>query len=118
MIKDTPHCEEEHHHPDRVACVKRTLPDEDLLYDLAELYKIFGDSTRVRILYTLFSEELCVCEIAELLGMTLSAISHQLRILRTSKLVTARKDGRTVYYRLSDDHVRRILDQGMEHVKE
>ena len=86
--------------------------------DLAELYKMFGDSTRVKILYVLFDAELCVCDIAALLGMTVSAISHQLRLLRAAKLVDFRREGKTVFYRLADDHVRTILGMGMEHILE
>ena len=89
------------------------------LYDLAELFKIFGDSTRVKILYALLEvEELCVCDIASLMDVTQSAVSHQLRVLKSSKLVKFRKEGKTVYYSLADDHVCRILSQGMEHICE
>ena len=98
--------------------MRAALPPEDALIDLAELYKTFGDSTRIKILYALFESELCVCGIAGLLGMTLSAISHQLRILRAAKLVDYRREGRTLYYFLADDHVRTILGQGMEHIGE
>ena len=87
-------------------------------YDLAELFKVFGDSTRIKILYALFEAELCVCDIAQLLGLTQSAVSHQLRILKTNRLVKPRKDGKTVFYSLSDDHVRKIIAQGMDHIKE
>lgn len=118
MIKDSPHCASRHTHTETLAAVERCMPEEDLLYDLSELYKIFGDSTRVRILYALFEAELCVCDIAQLLGMTLSAISHQLRILRQAKLVSYRREGKTVFYALADDHVRHILGQGMEHLCE
>ena len=95
-----------------------TMPDEELLYDLADLFKIFGDSTRIKILYALLRSELCVCDIADLLGLTQSAISHQLRVLRSSKLVKFRRDGKTLYYSLADEHVCRIISQGMEHVEE
>ena len=105
-------------HEDIVSKVNETMPDEDILYDLAELFKIFGDSTRIKILYVLFESEMCVCDIADLLGMTQSAISHQLRALKQSKLVKYRREGKTVFYSLSDGHVRTILDQGMEHVAE
>ena len=91
---------------------------EEILYDLAELFKLFGDSTRIKILYVLFESEMCVCDIAQLLGMTQSAISHQLRALKQSKLVKYRREGKTVFYSLADGHVRTILDQGMEHVAE
>ena len=94
------------------------MPEEETLYDLAELFKVFGDSTRIKILYALFESELCVGDMAQILGMTQTAISHQLRVLRSSKLVKGRKEGKTVFYSLADDHVRTILDQGMEHVDE
>ena len=96
-----------------VEAVRRQMPDED---DLAELYKVFGDSTRVKILYVLFGAELCVYDIARLLGMTQSAVSHQLRILKNNKLVKFRREGKTVFYGLDDDHVRSILQLGMEHL--
>jgi len=94
------------------------MPADDRLYDLADLYKVFGDSTRIKIMYTLFETELCVCDIAALLGMSMSAISHQLRVLKQSKLVKFRKEGRSVLYSLADDHVKTILGQGMEHILE
>jgi len=94
------------------------MPDETVLYDLAELYKLFGDSTRIKILYCLFEDEMCVCDIADVLGMTSSAISHQLRLLKRSKLVSFRRDGKTVYYSLADEHVRTIIGMGMEHILE
>lgn len=94
------------------------LPDDDDLYDLAELFKVFGDSTRIRILFVLFESEMCVCDIAQLLNMTQSAISHQLRILKQSQLVKSRRDGKSVFYSLADDHVCRIINQGFEHIKE
>ena len=105
-------------HTDAVEHVRAQLPRDETLYDLAELFKIFGDSTRVKILYALLESELCVCDIADLLGMTQSAISHQLRVLRSSKLVKFRRDGKTLYYSLADEHVCRILNQGMEHIEE
>jgi len=105
-------------HPDLISSVNADMPDEELLYDLAELYKVFGDSTRIKILYVLFEAELCVCDIAELLGMTQSAISHQLRVLKQSKLVKFRREGKTMYYSLADDHVRTIIGMGMEHLCE
>ena len=86
--------------------------------DLSELFRVFGDSTRIRILYALHESELCVCDLASLLGMTLSAISHQLRILRVANLVESRREGKTVFYRLADDHVHTVLGQGMEHILE
>ena len=95
-----------------------TAMDEEELYDLADLFKIFGDSTRLGILYTLVDGERCVCEIAERLGMTLSAISHQLRTLKQARLVKARREGKTVFYSLDDDHVSGILQAGMTHIQE
>lgn len=91
---------------------------EEELYDLAELFKVFGDSTRIRILYALFERDICVYDIAQELGMTQSAISHQLRILKNSKLVKSRREGKQVIYTLADDHVRTIIDQGWEHIIE
>ena len=111
-------CDDTCPHPDILSRVQRAIPDEDTLYDLTELFRIFGDSTRVRILYVLFESEMCVCDIAELLGMTQSAISHQLRALKNARLVKARREGKTVFYALADDHVKTIIDQGLEHVLE
>ena len=111
-------CEETEVHEDAVEQVRSQLPQDEVLYDLAELFKIFGDSTRIKILYVLNESEMCVCDIARLLGMTQSAISHQLRSLKQSKLVKARREGKTVFYSLADDHVHTILSQGMEHVAE
>lgn len=96
----------------------KCMPSEEELYDLAELFKVFGDTTRIRILYELFGGELCVTDIADHLSMTQSAISHQLRVLKSSRLVRARRDGKTVYYALDDDHVRSIIEKGVEHVLE
>ena len=115
---DVERCEFIHAHEEIVDKVNQNMPAEELLYDLAELYKIFGDSTRIKILYVLFESEMCVCDIAQLLNMTQSAISHQLRILKQSQLVKNRRDGKTVFYSLADGHVRIILDQGMEHIIE
>ena len=100
-------------HEEAVAAVRKQMPDEDDLYDLAELYKVFGDSTRIKILYVLFAAELCVYDIAQLLGMTQSAVSHQLRILKNNKLVKFRREGKTVFYALDDDQRRSILKRGM-----
>ena len=105
-------------HEDLLKIVNETLPEETELYDLAELFKVFGDSTRIRILYVLSQSEMCVCDIAQMLRMTQSAISHQLAVLKKSKLVKYRREGKTVFYSLSDGHVRTIIDQGMEHVSE
>ncbi len=105
-------------HEHTVEQVLRGMPDDETLYDLAELFKVFGDTTRVRILYALFEAELCVCDMAQLLGLTQSAVSHQLRVLKGARLVKPRKDGKTVFYSLADDHVRKIIAQGMDHVTE
>lgn len=111
-------CEEKFVHNEIVQQVNQDLPADEILYDLAELFKVFGDSTRIKILYALFEAEMCVCDIALLLGLSQSAISHQLRVLKSAKLVKYRREGKTVFYSLADDHVRRIIDQGMEHVLE
>lgn len=106
-------------HPDAVERVKASLPADEILYDLAELFKIFGDSTRVKILYALLEEqELCVYDIAALMDVTQSAVSHQLRVLKNSKLVKFRREGKSVLYSLADEHVTGILSQGMEHIQE
>lgn len=93
-------------------------PDDEILYDLAELFKVFGDSTRIKILYALSESELCVGDIAQLLKLSQSSVSHQLRILKDSKLVRFRREGKIVFYALDDDHVRNIINMGMEHVEE
>ena len=111
-------CEENQVHQDILQKVQSDLPNDEVLYDLAELFKVFGDSTRIKILYALFEAEMCVCDIAQLLNMNQSAISHQLRVLKQSQLVKYRREGKTVFYSLADDHVRTILGQGMEHVAE
>ncbi len=111
-------CDYIHLHEDIIHAVNQAMPEEEILYDLAELFKIFGDSTRIKILYALFESEMCVCDIAQLLNMTQSAISHQLRALKQSKLVKYRREGKTVFYALADSHVRTIIDQGMEHISE
>ncbi len=108
----------EHNHDGILERVRRDLPTDELLSDLSDLFKIFGDTTRCKILFALFESEMCVCAIAELLGMTQSAISHQLRILKDADLVGKRRDGKTIYYFLSDDHVRTIIAQGFEHLIE
>ena len=94
------------------------MPDEIELYNLAELFKVFGDSTRIRILYVLFEAEVCVCDLASALNMNQSAISHQLKILKQNKLVKARREGKSVFYSLADDHVRMIIAKGQEHIEE
>lgn len=116
--KDIDCCESKEIHHDLLKKVKEQLPKEEQLYDLAELFKVFGDSTRIRILFVLFESEVCVCDLADTLKMTASAISHQLKILKTNKLVKSRRDGKTVFYSLADEHVRTIVSQGMEHILE
>ena len=105
-------------HEDVVDAVNNKMPEEDELYDLAEIFKVFGDSTRIKILYVLFESEMCVCDIAQLLNMNQSAISHQLRILKQNRLVKSRREGKAVFYSLADGHVRTIINQGMEHIQE
>lgn len=111
-------CEISEIHEELLEKVRSALPEEDKLYDLAELFKVFGDSTRIRILFVLFEADVCVCDLAEALNMSPSAISHQLKILKNSKLVKSRREGKSVFYSLADDHVRTIVGQGMEHVEE
>ena len=111
-------CDFIHAHEEIVEKVRGKIPGEDTLYDLTELFRIFADSTRIRILYVLLESEMCVCDIAVLLGMTQSAISHQLRALKNARLVKSRREGKTVFYFLTDDHVKTIIDQGLEHVSE
>lgn len=111
-------CEVSEVHEELLEKVRRGLPDEEKLFDLAELFKVFGDSTRIRILFALSEADVCVCDLAEALTMTASAISHQLRILKNSRLVKSRREGKSVFYSLADDHVRTIVSQGMEHVEE
>ena len=105
-------------HEDLLKIVNETLPEETELYDLAELFKVFGDSTRIRILFVLFEAEVCVCDLAKVLNMTQSAISHQLRILKQNKLVKNRREGKSIFYSLADDHVRTIINQGRDHIEE
>lgn len=105
-------------HEDLLKIVNDTMPEETELYDLAELFKVFGDSTRIRILFVLFEAEVCVCDLAKVLNMTQSAISHQLRILKANKLVNSRREGKSVFYSLADGHVRTIIAQGREHIEE
>lgn len=105
-------------HEDLVAQARENLPGDNELSRLADLFKTFGDGTRIRILYVLFEAEVCVCDLAKLLGMTQSAVSHQLRILKQARLIKSRRDGKTVFYSLADDHVATLLRQGMEHISE
>ena len=118
MKPDVEVCAVNEIHPALLKTVKEKLPEETELYDLAELFKLFGDSTRIRILFVLFEAEVCVCDLAEALRMTQSAVSHQLGILKRSKLVKSRREGKSVFYSLADDHVRTIISQGMEHISE
>ena len=111
-------CDSEVIHEDIVKKVKATFPKDELLFDLADFYKIFGDTTRVKILYALDKSELCVCDISALLGMSVSAVSHQLKTLRDSNLVKTKREGKVVYYSLADDHVKSILECGIEHLEE
>lgn len=111
-------CEAGHDHTEAVRRVSAQLPEDDILYDLADLFRIFADSTRIKILYALYESELCVGAITQLLGMTQSAVSHQLRALKQSKLVKYRREGKTIFYSLADEHVVTILAQGMEHIEE
>ena len=111
-------CEQCHHHEDIVKQVEANIPCEEDMYDLAELFKVFGDTTRIKILSVLRVQEMCVCDIADSLSMTQSAISHQLRVLKQMDLVKNRRDGKTIYYSLADDHIAGILDMGLEHIQE
>ncbi len=103
---------------DIIKGIQDQQPDDEILYDLAELFKVFGDSTRIKILYSMFENELCVNDIARLLNLSQSSVSHQLRILKTSKLVKFRREGKSIFYSLDDEHVRAIISMGMEHVEE
>ncbi|AHJ12283.1 ArsR/SmtB family transcription factor [Sulfurospirillum multivorans] len=105
-------------HENVIEMVRAKMPQEEKLYDLAELFKVFGDTTRVKIISALFEAEMCVCDIAELLHMTQSAISHQLRVLRQARLVKHRKEGKVVFYSLDDEHIKTIFNQGLEHILE
>lgn len=118
MNEFLPECAESATHSELIEKVNADMPEEDILYDLAELYKVFGDSTRIKILYVLFESEVCVCDIASVLNMSASAISHQLRVLKQARLIKYRRDGKTVFYSLADEHVKTILAQGMEHISE
>ena len=120
-MEDTRHeacCDEVCVHEHIVDAVSYEMPDTEQLDDLADLFKVFGDTTRIKILYALFKSELCVCDIAEILGMTQSAISHQLKSLKQAKLVKNRRDGKQVLYSLDDMHVASIINMGLEHIKE
>ncbi|MEA5060273.1 MAG: ArsR family transcriptional regulator [Clostridia bacterium] len=116
--EEMPHCDFMHAHAGLVARVQAALPDEEVLCDLAELFKVFGDSTRIKLLSVLLEGEICVCDMAQMLGLSQSAVSHQLRVLKGAELVKYRRDGKTVFYSLADDHVKTIISNGMEHVLE
>ncbi len=118
MINDIPHCEFIHAHPDVIKRIKDAMPSDDSLIDLAELFRVFGDSTRIKILSALSGGELCVCDLSTVVGMSSSAVSHQLKILKNARLVNFRREGKTVFYFLADDHVGTILNQGLEHISE
>ncbi|MDD6794933.1 MAG: metalloregulator ArsR/SmtB family transcription factor [Clostridiaceae bacterium] len=105
-------------HSDIVNKVKACIPKEEVLYDLAEFFKVFGDSTRIKIICALFESEMCVCDLAAILGVSQSAVSHQLRTLRTARLVRFRREGKVVYYSLDDEHIKHIFDEGLNHIKE
>ena len=111
-------CESCHEHPQIVEKTKAEMPNEDELFSLAETFKIFGDSTRIKIICALMHKELCVCDMAELLGMGQSAISHQLRLLRTSRLVKTRREGKSIFYSLDDEHIESIINAGLIHIRE
>ena len=115
---EVPCCDEKEVHEDKVRFVNENMPAEDALYDLAELFKAFGDTTRIRILFALFEADICVCDLAATLNMTQSAISHQLRLLKQARLVSGRREGKQIIYYLADDHVRTIIEKGMEHILE
>ena len=118
MEEKLQNCSTEHHHQQIVENMTLNMPDEETLCDLAEFFKVFADSTRIKILYALSRGELCVCDIWQSLGLTQSAVSHQLRILKQMRLVKYRKEGKTIYYSLDDGHIQFILNQGLEHVME
>lgn len=105
-------------HKDTVIKVKEKLPQDETLYDLAELFKVFGDSTRIKILCSLFESEMCVCDLSALLSISQSAISHQLRVLKSARLVKFRRDGKVIYYSLDDEHIKHIFDEGLKHITE
>lgn len=111
-------CEVSIIHHDVVARVREQMPPEEPIYDVSELFKMFGDSTRSRIICALYIEEMCVCDLAAVLHMTHSAISHQLRLLKLSRIVKSRKEGRVVYYSLDDNHITKIFTMALEHIME
>ena len=116
--RSAPLCECEEIHSDIIEKKREEMPEENILYDLSDFFKVLGDSTRISILFAIDGAPMCVCDIAELLGMTKSAVSHQLKILRHSSLVTYKKSGKNVFYSLADDHVRDIIEKALDHIKE
>lgn len=118
MRNDEMFCDCDVIHADVVDAVKKKMPDENELYDLSDFFKILGDSTRSKIIWALDESEMCVCDMAALLGMTKSAISHQLSSLRKANLVKNRREGKNVFYSLSDDHIKEIFEKGLEHIRE
>lgn len=117
-LREEEFCTETKVHTGSVEAVRERMPDEDSLYEVAELFKVFGDSTRTRIIAALFEGELCVCDIAALLSMSISAVSHQLRILRQTKIVKSRRSGKEVFYSLDDEHIYKIYRMAIEHIAE
>lgn len=117
-IQEIECCEEHMVHNELLQKVNGKMPDEEEISDLSDLFKVFGDSTRLKIMFVLFESEVCVCDLAELLKMTQSAISHQLKVLKQSKLVASRREGKSIFYSLADSHVRSIIAQGREHIEE
>lgn len=111
-------CDCGHIHQENISKACIGMPDEEILYNLADFYKVFADSTRIKMLFVLKQSELCVCDIAQMLNASQSAISHQLRVLKQMKLVKFRREGKTVFYSLSDDHIAGILGQGLDHIME
>lgn len=105
-------------HAEVVKKIKMQLPKDEVLYDLAELFKVFGDSTRIKIICALFEEEMCVCDLSALLNVSQSAISHQLRVLKAARLVKFRRSGKIIYYSLDDKHIKHIFDEGLKHITE
>ena len=118
MEEENENCEVKAIHKDIVEKVEKTMPEEEVVYDLSDFFKILGDTTRMKILSALFQEEMCFCDIAYLLKITQSAISHQLRVLKQGRFVKYRKEGKVVYYSLEDEHIKHIVEQGMTHILE
>ena len=117
-MKNVPVCQIDCIHEELVEEIKKEIPKDEILYDLSDFFKTLGDSTRMKILFVLFKTEMCICDIEKLIGMTQSAVSHQLRVLKQARLIKFRKEGKIVYYSLDDEHVKQIFDQGLEHILE